>query len=294
MSKKNILLILRISCCCLLLGRAWQHLFWDAPFRTFLWDENLLQGIVEGIFGVPWNEYATSPSSDAAIQGAIKATGVFYLLMAVLVLLIRPAMKKIGTLTLWLTSGLLVILALLYCKEKFFHVGQFFEYASQFSAPVFLWYFLFKKGNIKHLSIAIKTAIALTFICHGLYAYGYYPRPGNYIDMTLNLLPIQEPAAHTFLKIMGILDFVAAAAIFIPKVQVPALIYTFIWGAMTALARIIAHIDFNMFWASMNQWMFEVLIRVPHAGLPLLMLIILGVKIPSFKFKKKSYSAATE
>jgi len=205
--------------------------------------------------------------------------------MAVLVLFIRPTMKKLGTVTLWLTSGLLVVLALLYCKEKFFHVGQFFEYASQFTTPLFLYMVLFRKINIKYLSIGIKVAIALTFICHGLYAYGYYPRPGNYVDMTLNILPIREPTAHLFLKIMGVLDFVVAAAIFIPKVQVPALIYTFIWGGMTALARIVAHIDFDMFWASVNQWIFEVFIRVPHAGLPLIMLIILGVKIPSFNEK---------
>ncbi len=284
MLNKNAMLILRISCCCLLAGRAWQHLFWDAPFRAFLWDEDLLQGIIEGFFGLSWHQYVTDTSNDVLIQNTIKATGVFYLLMAVLVAFIRPTMKKIGTL-LCLTSGLLVILALLYCKEKFFHVGQFFEYASQFAAPLFLYIVLFKKINIKYLSIGIKVAIALTFICHGLYAYGYYPRPGNYVDMTLNILPIRESAAHTLLKIMGVLDFVAAAALFIPKVQVPALIYTFIWGSMTALARIVAHIDFNMFWASMNQWMFEVLIRVPHAGLPLLLLIMLGAKIPAFARK---------
>jgi len=272
----------------LLLGRAWQHLFWDAPFRAFFWDENLLRGIIEGFFGLSWYQYVTDVSNDIAIQRGVKATGVFYLFMAALVMFIRPTMKKLGTVTLWLTSGLLVILALLYYKEKFFHVGQFFEYASQFAAPLFLYFVLFKKINIKHIFIGVKIAIALTFICHGLYAYGYYPRPGNYVDMTLNILPISESAAHALLKVMGVLDFVVAAALFIPKVQVPALIYTFIWGSMTALARIVAYIDFDMFWASMNQWMFEVLIRVPHAGLPLLLLIILGVKTPSFKFKKRT------
>jgi len=50
MLNKKAVPVLRISCCCLLVGRAWQHLFWDAPFRAFLWDEHLLQGIVEGFF----------------------------------------------------------------------------------------------------------------------------------------------------------------------------------------------------------------------------------------------------
>lgn len=286
MSNKNIIRILKISCVCLLFGRAWQHLLWDAPFRAFFWDEGLLKGIVEGIFGIAWSDYVTSASGDAAIQITIKATGIFYLLVGMLVIYIRPNMKKIGAISLLLASASLGILALLYCKEKFFHLGQFFEYASQFAAPLFLYVVLFHKVNIRHFSVAIKVAIALTFICHGLYAYGYYPRPGNYVDMTLNILPIGEPAAHTLLKTMGILDFVAAAALFIPKVQVPALIYTFVWGALTALARIIAHIDFSMFWASTNQWMFEVLIRVPHATLPLVILIILGVKIPSLPFNK--------
>jgi len=183
MSKKNIILILRISCCCLLLGRAWQHLFWDAPFRTFLWDENLLQPLVEGIFGTPWNEYVTNPRTDIAIQNTIRLNGIFYLFMAVFVWFIRPSMKRLGTVLLWVTSVMLVILAFLYCKEKFFHTGQFFEYASQFAAPLFLYAVLFKKVTVQRLSFVIKIAIALTFICHGLYAYGYYPRPGNYVDM---------------------------------------------------------------------------------------------------------------
>lgn len=290
MSNKRIILVLKISCVCLLFGRAWQHLFWDAPFRAFFWDEGLLKGTVEGFFGVAWGDYVTSTSGDAAIQGAIKATGVLYLLVGILVIYIRPTMKKIGAISLWLVSASLVVLAFLYCKEKFFHTGQFFEYASQFASPVFLYFVLFRKVNIRHFSVTVKIAIALTFICHGLYAYGYYPRPGNYVDMTLNILPISEPAAHTLLKIMGILDFIAAAALFIPKVQVPALIYTFVWATLTALARMLAHIDFNMFWASLHQWTFEVLIRVPHAALPLVLLIILEVKIPSLPYSRNKKS----
>ncbi len=269
----KLITILKLSTFLIFLGRAYQHIVWDAPYRAFLWDEGILKGVVETVFGTTWNDYVTSLSAANAISFSIKTIGVFYLLCAIVVLLIKPNMKKLGTFFLLGGSIGLFILAFLYCKEKFFHVGQFFEYMIQFMSPVLLYMVLFTSVEFKKIRLIALIAIALTFSCHGLYAIGYYPRPGSFIDMTLNILPVSEPSAHAMLKIAGVLDFVVAIAIFIPRISYVALIYAFIWGGLTAIARLVGHFHIDFLGNTFSQWTWEMLIRLPHALIPLFVLI---------------------
>ena len=137
---------------------------------------------------------------------------------------------------------------------------------------------MFKYNNNKAkansvLVTEMKVAIALTFICHGLYAVGYYPSPGNFIDMTINILPINEKMAFIFLHIMGLFDFMVALAIFFPSVAKTSLLWAFIWGTSTALARVFANVDFDFFWASFHQWTPQTLYRLPHGFIPLILYI---------------------
>ncbi|GAA4275844.1 hypothetical protein [Aquimarina mytili] len=271
--RDKLISILKLSTFLIFLGRAYQHIVWDAPYRTFLWDEAILKGVVENTFGVTWNDYVTSLSAANTISFSIKTIGVFYLLCAIVTLLIKPNMKKLGKFFLLGGSIGLFILAILYCKEKFLHVGQFFEYMIQFMTPVLLYMMLFTSLEFKKIRLIALIAIALTFSCHGLYAVGYYPRPGTFIDMTLNTLPISEPSAHVMLKIAGILDFVVAIAIFIPRISYAALVYAFIWGGLTATARLVGHFHIEFLWNSFSQWTWEMLIRLPHALIPLFVLV---------------------
>lgn len=272
-SQHKLITILKLSTFLVFLGRAYQHIVWDAPYRTFLWDESILKGSIETIFGIAWNDYVTNLSAANTISFSIKTIGVFYLLCAIVTLLIKPNMKKLGKFFLLGGSIGLFILALLYCKEKFLHVGQFFEYTIQFMSPVLLYMVVFTTVEFKKIRLLALIAIALTFSCHGLYAIGYYPRPGSFIDMTLNTLPISEPSAHAMLKIAGILDFVVAIAIFIPRISYAALVYAFVWGGLTAIARLIGHFHIAFLWNSFSQWTWEMLIRLPHGLIPLFVMI---------------------
>lgn len=272
-SEQQLITILKLSTFLIFVGRAYQHIVWDAPYRTFLWDEGILKGVIENVFGVTWNEYVTSLSAASTISFSIKTIGVFYLLCAIATLFIKPNMKKLGKLFL-IGGGIgLFILALLYSKEKFFHVGQFFEYTIQFLSPILLYLVLFTTVEFKKIRLLALIAIALTFSCHGLYAVGYYPRPGSFIDMTLNSLPINEPSAHLLLKIAGILDFVIAIAIFIPRISYAALVYAFVWGGLTAIARLVGHFHVDFLGNTFSQWTWEVLIRLPHALIPLFVMV---------------------
>src|SRR5690554_5027502 len=83
---------LRLATFLLFAGRAWQHLFWDAPFRALLWDRELMENTILFFRGGTWQEYVTSAAADRFIQSAITGFGVFYALMAVLTLLVRGRM----------------------------------------------------------------------------------------------------------------------------------------------------------------------------------------------------------
>lgn len=277
-NKNFIFRLVQIATICVFLGRAWQHLVWDAPFRTLLWDENWMSGIVEGIFNTSWNDYITSPEVDAGVQTAIKSFGVFYLICAVMAIFIKK-WKRIASAFMFLGSLALIFLALLYCKERFFSVGQFLEYSLQFSSPILL-YLCVKQASIRpSLIFWMKVAIAFTFVCHGLYAIGYYPRPGYFTEMTMLILGVSENTAISFLKVAGILDFIIGVGIFLPnKIAKWIMLYAVIWGGLTTLARVVAYVEMDYLWETANQWVFESVYRVPHFAIPLAVWYYLKIK----------------
>lgn len=268
--------LVQFSAFTVLLGRAWQHLYWDAPFRTLLWDEALLGGYVQQWFGMTWETYITSMEVDENIDWSIKCFGVLYLLGAFTALFVKRLPRFFHHLLLLSTIGL-IFLALLYCKERFFSVGQFFEYTLQFGSPLFLWYYATHQQPFptKKILLLLKIAIALTFTCHGLYAVGYYPIPVQFAEMTMNILGIGEEAAKTFLTIAGILDFLVAVGIFLPwKWARLFLGYAIIWGFGTTIARVWA--NFNWEWLDyvLLQWLHESVMRMPHFLMPLAVFVV--------------------
>ncbi len=267
--QRNILILLQIATATVFLGRAWQHLFWDAPYRTLLWDEGWMKGIVELLFGMPWEEYITSMSVDKGIQSMIKGTGVFYLICALIALFVER-LPKWTSKVLLMGAASLLILAALYCKEKFFSVGQFLEYSLQVGSPLFLYAVVRQQLEWKRLLLYMKVALALTFVCHGLYAVNYYPLPGIFVEMMLNTLGASEATTYTLLNIAGVLDFVISIMIFLPfKYAQPAVLYAALWGLATALARIVSFFDFEYVGESLHQWMHEMMYRFPHFLIPL-------------------------
>ena len=86
------------------------------------------------------------------------------------------------------------------------------------------------------------------------------------------------------LKIAGILDFVVAIAIFIPRISYVALVYAFVWGGLTAIARLVGHFHIAFLWNSFSQWTWEMLIRLPHGLIPLFVMI---ADRPNLSYLKK-------
>ena len=87
--------LLKLSVFLIFIGRAWQHIFWDAPFRTFFWNESLLKSFVEKYLNISWTNYVTSPQTDAFIQTCIQANGVLYAIAAFCAIIITKNNKKV-------------------------------------------------------------------------------------------------------------------------------------------------------------------------------------------------------
>lgn len=268
MPKYPFLFLLKICAFFVFFGRGYEHIFWDAPFRSFLWDEKLLSPIVEGIFNTEWRHYATSLKTDFIIQSCIKINGIFYLLCAALCLSITENSKKISRYLIFTGGAFLVVLSLLITKSKFYHTVMFFEHSIQFATPFALLFFL-KTNNFKSLLLFLKILIAFTFISHGMYAIGvFYPLPGNFVTMTLNILPVSENSAKQFLFLAGVIDFLVAILIFIPKTAKVALMYTAIWGILTAFARIISGLTYDVSFKIFHQYLYATIYRIPHGLIP--------------------------
>ena len=124
-SFQRLVLIVQIATVFLFLGRGWQHVFWDAPFRSILWDEQWMSSFVSNVFQLSWEDYITSSDIDYKIQSFIKGVGWFYFLCALMAVIAQKC-KRISGVFMILGSISLIFLAALYCKEKFFSIGQFF------------------------------------------------------------------------------------------------------------------------------------------------------------------------
>ena len=87
------LLLLQLASSAVFLGRGWQFILWDAPYRAFFWDEPIM-GPVAGLFGFTWSEYLNSVATDQAISQLIVFSGIIFVLCAIAVWIL-PKWKKV-------------------------------------------------------------------------------------------------------------------------------------------------------------------------------------------------------
>ncbi|MBX2929880.1 MAG: hypothetical protein KF852_18745 [Saprospiraceae bacterium] len=268
----RIFLSLPIAAVALFIGYAWLCFSGKTPHYVFFWDEKLLGAFVSNWLGMSWDEYATNPAVSRHIDRFITGAGVFFLLCGAAVFGLRrfPAPAKI---LLILGSVQILLLAVLHGIDRHFFLVQFSEYALQWSCPLFLLLAARREGMQPAFNVFGVAAAAVTFAAHGLYAAGVFPRPGHFTEMTMSILHFGESGANRFLTVVGILDLLAAAALFIPikKLQMAAVGYMVVWGFLTAMARWVAHVDFSLPWWSeaVAEWTPEVLVRFPHFLVPL-------------------------
>ena len=253
-------------------ARAYQHFFFEGPYRSFFLDQALFGGIQNLISDLSWLEFVTDPQTDRAILFYTRFMACVWLLTGLLVL----GYRRVSGPLLWVLAILSSLGLMFYGAsdylDKGYQLAQWLEYAAQIVMPIWVLYLL-KKGPSGPLLFVAKGAIALTFLGHGLYAIGYFPVPGHFVYMTTDILPLSDDGARQLLFIAGVLDLVAVGALFVPQVDRWALAYCVLWGFFTALARPVAYIEPGpVFWVSVHQSVYEFFVRIPHFILPLCVL----------------------
>lgn len=270
MQNKHIISWLRFTAFFLFIGRAWQHISFNGPYSTLYYSQSMLGGFFRYFTGETEFEYLSDPSVGVVYDNVNLVLGIVFLFAAISVLLVNKR-KSIFKTFIKIGAYLLIFVAIGYFIEKKFSYGQLFEYSAQVITP---WLLLMGvKFKIKNKFLFLtKLAIAITFVCHGLYAIGYYPVPGSFMNMMVNTFGVTDSQAELWLKILGYADFIFALGIFVPKVSKYFLYYGLIWGFLTALARIVSNFDFDFVNTSLSQYTFEFLVRMPHFILPLILL----------------------
>lgn len=256
-----------------------------------------MEPLVTGLFGVPWETYATSPAVATAIAAGVQIVGVLHLACAYAAFRCVPEhhLKTTGetpvpprepsrTPPSWWAHALLIVgglsltfLAFCSYRDRVYRVGEFFDLACQFALPFLL--VLLARGVLTapRLLVALRVAVACTFGAHGVKALGLYPVPGEWVVMTMAATGLSEPASFAFLRIAGVLDFAIVAAVLIPWIRADraAFAYAAFWGLLTALARPVAFIRWDNLAEGSLQWLHEGVMRLPHAALPLAGFLIL-------------------
>lgn len=260
---------LQVSIFMLLMSRAWQYLYWDSPLRTLLWDEDLVSPYVSRL-GWTWTEWVSSPRASLMIDLMTSTLGIGFLIAASGVFFIHKT-PALGKFLLVLGGTLCFFHALLDTKAHFGRIWHFAELSLQWFSPFLLFLLLSKYYTDNRFDLAIRGAIALTFIGHGLYAWGYYPVPGHFQQMMISGFGVTNAQALSMLKVAGFLDFLAAALLFVPlkKWALAGLYYIIIWGFLTAMARMWSNLELSSVANLFAYWLSETTVRFVHFLVPL-------------------------
>lgn len=292
-------LALRFAAAGVLIGMGLRGLLHDLPLRALFWDADWWTWFAH-LLGFNWKEWVTSAAVDQGINTLDFIAGLFLVVSGILILLVQwwtRFQERIGSLMLRclpIVLWILLIQYFLYFKESFWQVGNLMEHSLQLLALP-LWFFVLITGSLGWSSIGaapkpnewktflrvIRLAIAFTFIGHGFYAAGIHPVPANFVLMTQSGLGVGESSARSILFVVGILDFVAAGLLLLPrkKAWFIALGWIIPWAILTTLARLWSYGGLVDRQTLVTQWIPEVIIRLPHVLVPLALWMILRASL---------------
>ena len=240
---------LRIWTATLLAGRAWQYAFWQTPYDSFP-DLQLitlyLKPAICALFlvGVGLSLVSKTETENRWRDGVLVSISVCLLVHSILA-----------------------------AQQKHWYLSQLIEHGIQWVLPLLLAEALRPQPRKKVMEIFMRGGIALAFIGHGMYAANIFPTPAGFLEMTTRILPIGRDSASIVLKVAGIIDIGVGIAILFPHKHINryALGYAIVWGFLTAIARVVAYVEWNSLGPDLFRWGWETLHRLGHGGLPLVL-----------------------
>lgn len=270
--------ILRYASFTTLMGWAIIHIYWEGPYRTFFWSEEHFKFFVENYGNINWSEYVSSPNVDKNLTLFSRIIGYFLAATGILSLFNPRILHRYGS-PLVVSSLILFFVAYLGFIDSGYRVGMLIEYASQFAIPALTFFYFRGYLDDGRLLFYLRLLVFMTFLGHGLFAIGYYPIPGKFTDMVIQIMSVDEATAHHLLRMAGFIDLALCLVIWIPELGAFAAAYCVFWGFVTALARPLTYIllDVPSFEGYLH-WGAQALYRGPHFLIPLAILIIMRDK----------------
>lgn len=263
---RRLLRLLRFGACACLTGWAWQHLYWEGPYGPLFWNEAALAFVAEG--GGDWNDFVGPTPGAGSVQRWLAWMAWPYVIFVALTITARPRarLQLAG-----LVGGSICLSALAYAKyiasER--ELPMLIEHAAQVASPVVLALAL--ACGVRHRAVIAATtcAVVLTFAAHGAYALGWWPTPAGFYGMTTVIMGFDEATTTAFLRSAGALDLLVCVGLLAAPIRRSCMLYAATWGMLTALARPVAGMSFDLrFWGA-DQFLHEAMIRAPHFTLPL-------------------------
>lgn len=266
-----ILTVLRLGAFLCFAGWTWTHFYWEAPYGILLWHDATYQ--LAQSWGVDWDKFVGSGSNDGWVQVWLARTAWIFLACTLLTMTVH-CRAWLQMLVILLGSGFLVAMSYAKYLAAQQQLPMFIEHGGQVLMPILLVCAL-TRGARDRVTVAVAiVAFIATFSGHGCYAAGLWPTPANFFAMTSVILKVDFETARLLLRIAGGLDFAVCVGILVPAARRSCVVYGFIWGLLTALARPVAGMSSTLYYWGADLYLHEALQRAPHAIIPLYLAMI--------------------
>ena len=249
----------------------WVHYYWEGPYGVLLWHDTTYE--LAERFGITWDDFVGTGANDGLLQLWIGKIWWLYFVCAALSLTVRKR-SWFQMSALVIGSGLLILLSYAAYLKSQKQPPMFIEHGGQMLIPILLVIALALGARHKATVITATIAVIMTFAGHGCYALGLWPTPGNFYAMTTLILGVEYEVAQTLLRIAGVLDFLVCIGICVPYLRSISAMYATLWGFLTALARPVAGMSWELNYWGADQYLHETVLRAPHYFIPLSLFLI--------------------
>lgn len=247
MLRFQIIRILQLTAAILLAGRAWQHLFWDAPYEFIFSNET---GFTQWF----------SDKFTAAM-------GWFYMIGVLFCFTLDSRDSKWGYVFVVYAASLL-LLAQLYRVSNDSEIPTLLLYTSQFATPFIYYQLQFKKNGIGKIMNTLKLSLTLTLGAYAWYATGiYYGHKAAWIDGLNIVFGIGESGAAIVLYALAAFEIITILVLWVKPLQKIAFAAILFWGILLMIASVAIFFLEHPHWQSGIRSAWELLCLVPNAGL---------------------------
>lgn len=255
-------------------GFALGHWMSDQHYRSILWNQSLLEGIIS-IFGISWEEWVGDTDYSSGIDQFRHLVGCGFALLAIaaLVPLRHSIFRRVFVSIFSLCIGWVLV------TRWAAHAYDFLwpaEFCLRLALPVVLLLLITTPSAVTYQRyyFMLLLACSLTFFGHGCYALGWYPTPVSFRYMLGNVISADSYSIDILLILIGVLDICIAAALWWRPAQTWILLWMCLWGFLTAFLRL-SFIDTYFIADTAGPAIADWLERLAHGFIPLACWLIL-------------------